>query len=125
MNNIQKISVIVGVGCLLASLILSQIGTKGFIVINNSYTKSLGKMELMKKYPFDTWQYDPVNREAAQYSQERLLEKYNFWINMEAARERTKPTGERVVSYQAHIPTIIPLSLLLLCGLTFYLYKDD
>ena len=73
MNNIQKISVIVGAGCLLATLFMGSNDGHWFI-----YSLLEG------------------NRGSEFY-------KTTYY----------------------HWETIIPTCLLLLCGLTFYLYKDD
>ena len=74
MNNIQKISLIVGVACIMATLLLGFSDGRWFI------------------YEY-TYSYD--------------------W-------------DDKVHSYtKYHWMTIIPTCLFLLCGLTFYLYKDD
>ena len=54
-----------------------------------------------------------------------LVENYVKFFIRKVDEEAINPRGEKVYFYNAHMPTIIPLSLLLLCGLTFYLYKDD
>ena len=74
MNNIQKISLIVGVACIMATLLLASSNNGKWFIYEAKYT-----------YDMEKW-----------YS-------------------RT----------EYHWMTIIPTCLSFLCGLTFYLYKDD
>ena len=123
MNNIQKLSVVVAAGCLLASLFVSYY-TNGYVVTKRSYNKPLYALDLREKIPYDTWAYGAVPRgDCDDYLKTR--ECYNKMIDNEVLKQTINPTGDKVYYYKAHMPTIIPLSLLLLCGLSFYLFKDD
>ena len=126
MNNIQKLSVVAAAGCLLASLIVSYY-TNGYIVQKGSYNKQRTTMELKKEYSIERF-VDELNSrgyDGAAADQENIIYNYKELIYNKVNDEAINPGGEKVYFTKAHMPTIIPLSLLLLCGLTFYLYKDD
>ena len=110
MNNIQKISVIVGSGFLIATLMMSTVSSH-FLIGEDYYWRMATASELMDRNPYDGMTVSDV-------------EVYKKHIQKLIQLENENPTGEKMYYPAIDWHTAIPFVFVLLSGLTFFLFKE-
>ena len=134
MNNIQKLSVIVGFASLLLCTIFT-VSRGGFIFVEKyEYVKPVYIQNILEKHPFETsvWVTENCTRWKSdmEYCKKYYSDDYEEFLQTSFVPNRKEKWflekyADRKYYNELNTQSAIPFAFLLVSALTFFLYKDD